>query len=248
MQHNEATVKVYFTRDYGAFKSILGNRDLSQRKINRIISDIENGLDMLRYCPIIVDRDMNVIDGQHRLFVARQIRSNIWYVISDTLSLIDIARINSNTEKWKPSDFLNAYLVHGLEDYKILDEFVNRQGISLGIGIKLLSQGCVSGTGITQKKVMPDFQQGKFKVNHMDYAEELMAVVKRFSSFNKHLTRDFIHAIHLLLKAGKANIDDLVRNFNHDSSQLDKCDSVKDHMNALELIYNWKKKERHLIF
>jgi len=248
MQHNEATIKIYFTREYGAFKSILGNRDLSQTKINRIIRDIDNGLDMLKFCPIIVDKDMNVIDGQHRLFVAKKIKSNIWYVIADKLDLIDIAKINSNTEKWKAKDFLNCYIVQGLKDYEVLEDFVTRHKISVGIGIKLLMSGCITSSRDVTVRVKPAFERGLFKVEHMEYAERLLSVAERFSTFDKHLTRDFLNAIHNLLNAGKANIDDLIRNFNHDSSALDRCGTTKDYMNALEVIYNWKKKERHLIF
>lgn len=248
MQHNEANTKIYFTRDYGVFKSVSGNRDLNPGKIKRIIHDIENGLDMLRYCPIIVDKDMNVIDGQHRLYVASKIKSNVWYVISDTLDLIDIARLNSNTEKWKAKDFLNCYVVKGIQDYMILENFVKKYEISIGIGFKLLMSGEITSTRQTHVKTKPAFERGEFKADCLEYATRLMDTVNLFSQFGKCKTRDFINAIHHLLQAGKADIGHLVKNFQSDPTALDRCDSTKDYMLALEQIYNYRKKERHIIF
>src|SRR3990167_9828888 len=107
MNHLESNIKIYFTRDYSIFKNIAGNRLLNENKINKIIYEIKNGLDVLSYCPIIVDEDMRVIDGQHRLYIARKLQSNIWYVISKKkLSILDIAKVNTNTERWKLKDFI----------------------------------------------------------------------------------------------------------------------------------------------
>jgi hypothetical protein len=247
MQHNEATVKVYFTRDYGVFKSILGNRDLSQTKINRLINDIENGLDMLKYYPILVDRDMNVIDGQHRLYVARKIKSNIWYMISEPVELNDIAKINSNTEKWKYKDFLNCYVVKGVEDYIVLEGFLKENPIGIGTAAKLLMAGSVN-SGNKNERASHAFQRGEFKVNYLQESIAIMAVVNLFESHKNFRTRSFISAIERMVKAGKCDVDVLVEKFEEKPEALDRCANAKDYMSALEHIYNYRSQTRKYIF
>ena len=247
MQHNEASIKIYFTRDYGMFKSILGNRDLSQRKINRLINDIEAGLDMLRYYPILVDKEMNVIDGQHRLYVARKIKSNIWYIICEPVELNDIAKINSNTEKWKYKDFLNAYVVKGVEDYKILEAFIKENPIGMGNAAKLLMAGSIN-SGDKNLKTAMAFQRGEFKVRFFEEASSIMAVVNRFSSYHNYRTRNFITAVERMLKAGKCDVDVLVKKFEDNLDAFDRCQSSKEYMTALEHIYNYRNSTRKYIF
>lgn len=59
----ESSIKIYFTSVYGNFKHITGNRDLDEKKINKIIASVKAGNDHLKYNPILVDSDMRIIDG-----------------------------------------------------------------------------------------------------------------------------------------------------------------------------------------
>lgn len=53
MQHVESSVKIYFTSDYARFRMINGNRPLNEKKIKKIIKDIEEGTNILPYAPVI---------------------------------------------------------------------------------------------------------------------------------------------------------------------------------------------------
>ncbi|MFP9114325.1 hypothetical protein ACLI1A_10295 [Flavobacterium sp. RHBU_3] len=41
--------------DYSQFTVIIGNRPLNEKKIRKLVSDIENGFNMLPYVPSIVN-------------------------------------------------------------------------------------------------------------------------------------------------------------------------------------------------
>lgn len=250
MQHNESNTRIYFTRDYSAFKNITGNRDLNPAKIKRIIRDIENGLDMLRYCPIIVNEQMEIIDGQHRYFVSKKVGSNVYYVISkNELDITEIAAINSNTERWKYKDFLHCYMTKKVDDYLTLDYFMKQYSVPIGTAIKLLQYGSINADRKNEEqtaKVL--FESGKFKAKYLVEASELMELVHRFKAYPKFLQRSFIQAIRDIKLAGKANMDELLEKFHTDRSPLDRCVTSKDYINALEQIYNYRKKDRHIIF
>lgn len=209
--HVEANIKIYFTRDYSRFKNIQGNRTLNERKIDKIINDIEDGFDMLRYCPIIVDKDMNVIDGQHRLQVARDLGSNIWYVISDTISLHEIAKMNTNTERWKPKDFIHCYCENGIQSYYDLKEYMKAYKIPLMASIDLLMNGNIATGG--KKSTVEKFETGKFVVNYKQQAEEIGLLIQRFDKYPGYLSRNFIAAIQRVLASNKCQMDKLITKF-----------------------------------
>ena len=80
MTHNESSIKIYHSKDYSLFRMINGNRQLDERKIKRIIKDISDGLDVLRYCPILVKVNgdqLDIIDGQHRYYVSRKLKCGV---------------------------------------------------------------------------------------------------------------------------------------------------------------------------
>lgn len=247
IDHVEATAKVYYTRDYSRFKMILGNRTLNQSKINKIIRDIDNGIDMLKYCPIVVDNDMNVIDGQHRLSVAKKLKSNIWYMIMDnTPELYDIAKINSNTDRWKTKDFLKCYIATGNDQYIMLKKFLETYQINISTAINLLMFGYVASGGNHNAK--KHFESGTFVVNFIKKANQIGDTCLLFKNHPCYNKRSFVHAIAVIMESNKCDFDRLLKNFNTNPQALDSCSDYKNYLTALEIIYNRNKQHRDILY
>ncbi len=245
--HLEATTKIYFTREYNRFKKIQGNRNLNLKKIDKIIADIQQGFNMLEYCPIIVDKEMNVIDGQHRLQVAMKIESNIWYVIADSKKLIEIAKLNTNTERWKPKDFINCYCEVGINDYKVLRDFLVKYKFPISLTLSLLESGKYVEGGVSDSATTR-FENGQFKCKNLKNAEKLADLVHQYKDFTGFLRRNFIIALGMLIDGGKCDMKKLHTKFLKNQTPLFKCISVKGFMNGFEQIYNQNAQKREVIF
>lgn len=225
-----------------------GNRLLNGAKIKRIISDIANGIDLLRYCPILViernDR-LEIIDGQHRFFVARKIKSKVWYIIAEELSLYDIARMNSNTEKWKAEDYINCYSSLGNKNYEILGDFMRRFSLSSSTAINILYTGKIqSGGGESSSKM---FHEGKFEVRHLQHAERFMKTANEFA-FSGKSKRGFLRAVEKIIHGKKIEVSDLIAKVNADGVELKHMETEKEFLFGLESIYNKGKHNRVIIY
>lgn len=248
MEHIESSIKVYFTTDYTIFKAIKGNRLLNEKKIKKIIADIKSGFDMLRYYPIVVDENMNVIDGQHRLYISRKLKQNVYYIISKKITLNEIAKVNSNTEKWKADDFINCYIQNGNKDYEALRKFKDEFKFPLSVCLMLLSTGSALKDGGSENS-KDDFQQGKFTIHHKEKAYNIANTVKKFSLFPQHKSRTFIVAICKILEAKKVKIEEIITKYNEqDSSVLKTQGNYKGYLTNLEEIYNYRCNKRKVIF
>lgn len=248
MDHVESSVKVYFTTNYTIFKAIKGNRLLNESKINRIITDIKSGLDMLKYYPIVVDEQMNVIDGQHRLFIAKKLKVNVYYIISKKIQLNEIAKVNSNTEKWNNEDFINCYIVNGSKDYQKLRDFKEQYGFPLSVCQNLLMFGDAGGDG-GKEDMKEVFQQGKFKATHEQKAKELAERVLLFKNFPHHRSRTFIVAINKVITIGKCEIEEIAEKYaQQDASALKQQANYKGYLTSLEEVLNFRCSKRKVIF
>ena len=102
MQHTEASIKLYFTREYARFRMVNGNRQLNDRKINRIMREMADGNDMMRYYPIQVQENkdrLDILDGQHRFWICRHLKRPVYYIlVSEEKTMPQIAKVNSNVE------------------------------------------------------------------------------------------------------------------------------------------------------
>lgn len=240
----ESKDKIHFTTDYGMFRNITGNRELNESKIKRIVKDINNGLNMLSYCPIIVDGEFNVIDGQHRLYIAKKLRKPVYFIVSRNISLHEIASINSNTERWKGKDFIHCYASQGNEHYIKLQDFIDKYGFPITTAITLLSSAEVAQGG--RKK--DGFERGQFKIEHHELAESIAERVMLFKEFPKYKSRPFIEAITKLSQSPTCDFEHLLKKFNEDPKELKPQDSTKGYMQALENVYNIKAKSRKAIY
>ena len=247
LTHVPADLKIYFTRDYSRFKNLTGNRLLDEAKIKRITKDILSGHDMLRFCPIIVDKKMQVIDGQHRLWVARKLKSNIWYVIADEMAIQDVAKMNSNTSKWKLRDFMHCYISQGKAAYSYLQEFHQKYQLPFGVCMNMLLYGSPGGGGAGEKAKIA-FERGDFQMAFEKEATELAELVIRFNKSPDHRHRNFIVAIEILKNKAIVDFDKLLKKFNDNTEQIAGCSSHKEFLQQLENVYNINNHKRITIF
>lgn len=246
MEHVESAIKVFYTRDYSRFRMINGNRQLNERKIKNIISDINNGVDVLRFCPVIVKENnstLDLIDGQHRFYVSRRLKTPVWYIIAEDMSLVDIAKINSNTENWKAKDYINCYIQQDNTNYQLLQDLMDKFPVTVSDALSLLSTGSVSGRG-RDKEI---FQQGKFEAKHPEEADKILTQVSKFNFSDKY-RRQFIAAIIKVIEGGKVDFKEFVNKINNNISELKRQATYKDYLTNLEAVFNKGKHDRVVIW
>ncbi len=117
--------KVFKTKNLNQFKKLIGNRNLSQGQILRLEKSIlENNL--LAINPILVNKDMSVIDGQTRLEVARRNNLEITYIIADNIGINEAMQLNKVVATWKPLDHLNTKVMNKDPEYVKFNNFMNK--------------------------------------------------------------------------------------------------------------------------
>lgn len=251
IDHKESSVKVYHSSNYGLFKMLDGNRDLNESKIKRIMADIESGIDVLRYYPIQVreeDGRLKIIDGQHRFYIGKKLGRAVFYILmTEERTIGDIAKINSNVEKWKAKDFINAYVRTDVQDYKILDEFMQKYSISVTLAAALLEHKDAA-YGMGGPEGISRFQRGQFKATYLTEATQLADVCQHFKEFKHWKDARFFTAIQKIIEAGKIDVWDLVKKVNNYRDELSKQVSWKEYISNLESIWNKRLQSRQIIW
>ena len=250
MDHEQSNVIVYVTGEYGRFKLILGNRRLNEEKISRIIKEITTGNDMLRYYPIQVSEHgekLEIIDGQHRFHICKKLKVPVYYiVVKEDKSLPDIAKINSNTEKWKATDFINCYLEQKNKDYAILNDFIKKTGFPISLAIRLLDSGHPGNDG-SSKSILKQFQYGTFKVKALKEAEEIYSNVALFKPFKYITSRAFVIAIYRIRNAGALPLEEIAAAVRKRPEMLSQQTNYKNYIYQLEQIVNMNKQHRIIL-
>ncbi|MFD2566093.1 ParB/Srx family N-terminal domain-containing protein [Pseudotenacibaculum haliotis] len=240
-------IQIESTTDYSKFATITGNRNLNEKKIQRIIDDIDNGLNLLPLCPIIVYKEndrLMIVDGQHRFEVSKRCDHPIHYVEGQNLSLQQIARLNSRQEKWTQKDFLRCYIRVGIQDYKILNKVLEEFRIPLTTTMSFLM-----GNSSSVRNVNDLFKAGEFKVNHLEETKELFKLNNSlFGRYVFSTDRNLLNALQRIVKKGLCDFDVLRTKISKNPMMMDKQTNYKNYILNIEKIYNHRNNSRVIIY
>ena len=247
MNDNASCTTIYWTTDYKKFHYIHGNRDLNQTKINKLIKDVQDGLDLFKYCPILVNETYHIIDGQHRFFVCTKLKMNVYYVIVTEFSLAQIAKLNNNQNRWKMKDFLSCYIDAGTRsaDYKILYDFIEKYKITISAGLSILYSGKVASGG----QYLEMFRNGEFEVKFLADAEILMNAASEYAPYcDVNYNREFLSALQRLLGNGMFSQSEMIKKLHKNDLKIERKSNTKEYLAHMEELFNFKNSIRKTIY
>ena len=112
------------TKNYGQFKKLLGNRDVTSSRVNSIKESILRiGYQPI---PILVNEKMEVIDGKGRLKAVEDLGLPILYTVKKGLTIEDCISMNIKMKNWTEIDYIKCYAERGNENYKRLYNTISK--------------------------------------------------------------------------------------------------------------------------
>lgn len=230
-------VEVKSTTNYGLFNFSPLNRPIDPRHLAKLVAAIKEK-NLLRDNPIAVDRNGNVVDGQHRLKAAEQLGVPIYYQITVDMTIDDAAKINGPVKRWTMQDRMSVQMQAGSPEYLKLNEFCKRYPwLSLAVAVDLTYYG---------DRVQMDFANGGYKCNDLDFAEEVVQALLDFAEYvNYYREATFVSAVKHLLEHAEYDHQRMVEKLKYTSSMLHKCADSLAYLKVFESIYNYRTTEKY---
>jgi hypothetical protein len=223
--------KIYTTSEYGSFKVLKGNRAISELHVRKLVEAIkEKDLQI----PIIVDHDMNVLDGQHRLESYKITGNPVSYIIKDEFDLQDVRNVNSVNRKWTLTEYLMSYVKLGNKDYQLLEWFHNKYNFGISECISMLN-----AKGYCSTKEIKEYKKGEFVIKDLEWgktqADRINACGEYFQ-YNKK--RSFVNAMMAAMKDKTFKWKIFYQRLQNNSSKLKNQGSRNDFILNIERLYN----------
>lgn len=151
----------FVTKNYKQFRSLVGNREVSDLRIKKI----KESINKVGYIPtrIVVNENMEVIDGQGRLRVISELGLPVYVDIVE-----ECRQMNINQSNWTLIDYIRSYAEDGNINYKYLDTALKR---FKKLGIQTIVSAFISKThGETTGGGPTRFiREGRFTCTEEDY-------------------------------------------------------------------------------
>lgn len=229
------------TKDYSIFKILGENRQINERNLNNIIQSmrIKN---LLHIEPIKVNKDMGVIDGQHRLMAAQILGLEVVYTIESDLEVGDISLLNIQKD-WSNEDYLQHFVRRGFSEYLKLNEFIKNSGVSFSDSLDLVK--------VRTRESSKSFKLGEYKFPPSDYIIDLMkdldvlnrtvSIILRYRPelYKFLITRKFRRALKDLIQVPDFNLERFFTRLEKNIDKLRGCVSTESYAIMLVDIYNY---------
>lgn len=172
-------IKVWKTRDYSVFKTLLGNRLVDESRVNKIMRSIEE----VGYVPnpIIVNEKMEIIDGQGRVETLKRKGLPVYYIIAPGTGVNECISMNINQEQWHRIDYIRSYAERGDIHYQVLLQAIEEFAKDVPeTSIIATVAGMLS---FPRPKIVTE---GRFQVGRPDW-RNVLNYLRRYGSFREKI-------------------------------------------------------------
>ena len=226
--------QIHTTKNYEMFSSFGGNRTKNLQHINRIRKSMEENY---LFTIIIVNERFEIIDGQHRFEVIKELGLPLYYVVCKGYGLNEIHILNQNAKNWTAEDYMNGYCDMGNKDYQIYKEFKEYYGFG--------HSECMALLGAEGLNKNPNFKSGEFKIGNLfearRVADNVMDISKYYDGYKR---RTFVYTMYALSKNPDFVHSDFLHKLSLQPGVLVDCPNVDSYKNLIEKIYNYRRKQK----
>ena len=214
---------IYETRDYDIFKLLKQNRKLNPKNYTKLLMSMKE--EQLQI-PILVNKDFEVIDGQHRLACCKETGLPIYFYIVDEYTIEQVKRANMVSSNWTKEDFLNMHIENGIEAYMDIYNMIHLYGVNVSDLIKLFS--LVQNT--SSKLLSKNFEDGSFSLDGQAEVMLFLEALKDFSILRTFRTKAFINAFSKLYFHPDYNHSKMLERLNERGHLLTKRSTADEYL------------------
>ena len=92
---------------------------------------------LLYMAPISVNKDMQIINGQHRYLAAKELGVPLYYIIQEDFKPEDMLAMNTAIS-WTTADVFHFYCKNGYVEYQKLDKYIKSTGVPVSTALRLV--------------------------------------------------------------------------------------------------------------
>lgn len=240
---------IYWTENYEIFGTLSGNRSLTSAPSINHIKRLKNLIlseGWRKSSILIVNHNLTVYDGQHRLQAIKEIKRetgktySIGYQIDDRLTLRKTQMLNSTVLPWRPEDYIDSNIKLGNKNYQFIKDLMVEYNMPYTAVLSILES--VNGSITTEM-----FRAGDVVINKDNEqliwfnASCIQKIKPYFKGYNQ---RSFVSAMCFFLSKSKFNFPDFLSKLQINREMLYPVTTINQYKKLIQDIYNYRRRDK----
>lgn len=182
----EKMKEVKQTNNYEIFKKLQGNRITDERRIEKIKKSILK----VGYItsPILVNQNMEIIDGQGRFEALKQLQLPIEYIVQNDIGVKECIAMNVYQTNWKIHDYIKSYADKGVKSYIYLNNLMekySKKNINIAqISVAIHGITRFNGNIIRDGEIVITDEEYNNAINKLDLVKDIAENYKHIPRIN----------------------------------------------------------------
>ncbi len=254
IERDQQKSKVYESKNYDQFKTLLGNRSVNQTHLFQLKQSIARRYLM---APILVNEKMEIIDGQHRFHAARDLGLPVYYFVVTGYGLEEVKILNTHMKNWQKIDYLKAYCDMEHPEYLKFRDFMQKYPMfGMRSCEQLLRNATAASAESNNKELRSEenpkgrytrryFQEGELVIDDYELActnaNKIIQVRPYFHKFNHHT---FVATMIGMFKKPIYDHDLFLSKLSMNPTMLQPCINIVQYQYVIEDIYNFRNRNK----
>lgn len=241
---DKVAYNVHVTMNYDKFRFIDGNRDVEY------LANLRKSIKTHGWYrqPILVNERFEIIEGQHRFTVCKELGLPIEYIIQPGLVAEDCAPLNTGRTNWRTKNYAHLHAVKSV-DFMYFEELLNQFHFSPRVTLVAIGSS-LTGGGVS--KVVKD---GTLTCGSEEY-DKGSRTLRWLSQFNDDVkqsgvrgSKDNLYMALIFARNSKSvSIDNLTYRVHRNFSRFGKAIAdMTDAVEKVNAIYNYKVKTENIV-
>lgn len=235
--------KIQTTTDYSKFKFCKFNREIDRGHVKKLTISISTN-NLLEFCPILVDKNMQIIDGQHRFLAAQEAGVPVFYQIKADSTDEDIVLLNVSSKRWIGADYVNYYAKKGNKNYQNIIDLSEKYNLTISIVLNLFGKDF---DGFKKMK------SGNLSSLDMEFAEKKIQEVTEISALisqylpntSKRFIKNckFLRSLVVFLSDDEIDFKDFKKRVYWRLNAIHVCSTLPEYMDMWNMIYSYRRRK-----
>lgn len=229
---------VFEEPDYNKFKKLKDNRDVYENRKRHLIESFQ---EKVIKNPIIVNRNMEIIDGQGRFEALKELGLPVQYIIDANAGIEECQLLNMYNSKWSQLDFAKS-LAGGNTNYQRLLDTIDATGFNISEILRITNHGGKTGHG----KEKDNFKRGLLLFTESDAVmarsvKQTMQDIKEALAYSKRTNGAFLVGVKVMYDHPAYDHAHMIQNCKKCRTSFVQASGLEAMLKEFERIYNYKR-------
>jgi hypothetical protein len=235
-------MEILETKDYKLFKSLPGNRVINKGHVTQMTRHMALVGNLTGNFPVVVNENMEIIDGQHRIEALKRLKWPVYYRIEKGLGIETVRQINAAQSNWSYMDYATSYAKLGLKAYQWFLEVAEKY--PYGYNVLMVYSGTAArgrrGKDNAESRHTTMFRSGNLKVEEPEKTEEMLGKLAELSEAADHYSRPWAQALYRVFQNSQYDQTRMLNKLKSWEKEIPHFSGVIDYLRLIEDIYNYR--------